>query len=502
MSGKRRPLSRGCGASTPKTRRERDHLDGRSKANEEDNAKANVRRHEEALQQSFDAGDFVSPLGLSYPSLGRGTCFSRDGRELSSDDRNGILDLIERQRCWYWSRYLRENGTLREEKENNDGKFRPLHQLLITVNPPYSMAFMEMDKTDPERFKKHLKYLTGRMMDEFERATGLETIMVDVHAAEGNLHFHLEFTTVDENNEILWQKLGRGFRKLKRLGIPTTNFLRQVESGFVDKREAKKAYGYLRRRTRGNKGAIPIDYLLATSLDACCERIFEKESDLMPILEKAQGTYQKFVDRKRARMPEKLEEANRKLKDQLKSLENVVVQYSNEQTRSEKVHQEEMAKLRREAEEQRNKDKKAAEAEREASQAAMESAIRLAEQRAHEAQEREEALLERIRLLEAEKKPAPVPKDSATALPFSERLKGYVPAEILEDSVHFHEVAEGLFQRKTSAAYKLLSDLATDLSIPLSQEERVDASEILRIWDDEILGRDRGPGHNRDKSGR
>ncbi|MGE9294312.1 MAG: hypothetical protein ACQKBW_11915 [Puniceicoccales bacterium] len=450
MSSQRRALSRGCGASTPKTRRERDHLDGRKKANKEDNAKANVRRRQEALEASFDAGDFLSPLGLSYPDLDRGTSFAKDGRELSEDDRDGILDLLQRQRSWYWSRYYRKNGTLREKEESHKGEFKVLHQLLITVNPPYSMAYMELDKLDPDRLIRYLKSLAVRLMNEFERVTDLEAVLIDVHAAEGNLHFHLEYVTVDEDNEILWPKIGRGFRKLKRLGIPTTNFLRQVESGFVDKKEAKKAYGYLRKRTKDNNGAMPVDYLLAMSLDAACERFFEREPDLAPILEDAWTKYQQFVDQKRAKLPEKLDEQNKILSDQLREMKSIAEYKHNEAL----LERDKRLKL-------------------EAESAALKQAREESEQKLAEVQLR--------------RSPPSVPKDRN----IQERLRGYIPDAILDDCLSVQEITVELFTYRTPAARKLLHGLAHDGSLPLEEKEIEAAKATLSIWDEDVLGLDK-----------
>lgn len=316
MSRRKSPNA-GCSMSTIRSRRSRDHLDGRSDINREDNRRANERRREEAAEKSVTDDSFCSPLGLSYPSLGGGMTFTLEGDSITSEERNQILDTIEKERSGYWSRSIEKSGRIRKRWETHGGKFKALHQILVTVRPDVSMALMHLDQRSPDLLQQMLRQTALLLMNEFQASTGLEPVLVEVHSKESNLHFHLEFTTVNKNLETLWPKTGRGYRRLKLLGIGTTNFLRQVEGGFVDAREADKAYQILEKRTKGNKGSLPVDFLLAATTDAFFENELSKTPELLPIWEQTQKSYQKFIVKKRANRPEALKLKNRKFKNQV-----------------------------------------------------------------------------------------------------------------------------------------------------------------------------------------
>lgn len=196
-----------------------DHLDPTSDQHKKDQAEfRKVRVAEKALNWMEDSvGSYLLPE--KFRSLGDGLMLDPEGREISSAEHKKRILTAAKERDFYWQyKYVQGTGELRRYKNGNPMRrrireinkrpIRPIRQIAVTFRPDHSLALHIIDKvaSNEEALQKLRDFVVQSAMEtsrSFCDDTNYDLIAIEVHAKEGCLHFHLTFSTVSADNELL-----------------------------------------------------------------------------------------------------------------------------------------------------------------------------------------------------------------------------------------------------------------------------------------------------------
>ena len=301
-----------------------EHLDSTIETHRRDQEQAKKARALKKELVVVDAsGRKETEEPLKFPSLNSGVLLSRTGDEITPDIHRELLKAMQSDRGYYRMTQTRADGRTYSRKR----KTKALRQVAITFRPDYARTFSELESTGMSTRRTILRY-AKEASQEFERDTGLEVVAVQMHPEEGNLHFHITYTAVNDKHELLHDSGGAGRKGLKMLGPASIATLRLVDLGFWPEEDAALAKFYLKDRNKS--GREPIDWVLSGILDGLCEKTITdaaaKKAVVKETYARVLGEYSDEVKKRRYERPDlveaRLEHAqseNEKLKEELAS---------------------------------------------------------------------------------------------------------------------------------------------------------------------------------------
>lgn len=248
------------------------HLDSSSDLHAE-HQELSKRLHSEARAQVTVPMSVPEPA--KFPSLGKGILFNGEGAPIDSESHLQLLGQLNRDRGHYIATETRKNGASYQRKLPTVG----IRQLAVTYFPVHSMTLARLDKSGIAVRDVVMDH-TRRLGLEFGRLTGYETVAMQIHPNEGNLHQHICYATVDAENRLINPLGGRGRRGLRFLGPSCIGTLRLVEHGLWPESDAGLARNFLAGSVRG--GMEPVDWVLARYLDGLAERSLLEMSHFNP----------------------------------------------------------------------------------------------------------------------------------------------------------------------------------------------------------------------------
>jgi hypothetical protein len=297
------------------------HLDSSSDLHAE-HQELSKRLHSEARSQV--TVQMPAPQAAKFPSLGKGILFNGEGEPIDSDSHLQLLSQLTRERGNYIATETRKNGATYKRKLPTTG----IRQLAVTYFPIHSMTLARLDNMGIPVRDVVMDH-TRRLGVEFGRLTGYETVAMQIHPNEGNLHQHICYATVDAENQLINPLGGRGRRGLRFLGPSCIGTLRLVEHGLWPEADAGLARKFLAGSVRG--GVEPVDWVLARYLDGLAERSLLEMSHFNPavkdIWEGVVKEYASYATARREARPdlmaeriETLSAENAALRDELAAL--------------------------------------------------------------------------------------------------------------------------------------------------------------------------------------
>lgn len=257
-----------------------DHLDAETEKHAKDAESRKAYLYNYDWHEAYNLGP---PSTCRYPSVGKGIRMNAKGNELTPEQHKELHVRLIEERSWYWKDYKKRNGELgRHRQKKKSTRIRiskkpgspptgtAIHTIAINFRPDHSLALSMMDK-QKIRCRDAIKQIAYDTAGKFSKATGYEAVAVNIHAADGNLHFHISYSDVDENNELLHQNRGRGRKGIKRLTDHSLALNRINRTGIhFPSKSMAKAIKVLNNNT--SKGKMMIDWELTTALDDTMDR--------------------------------------------------------------------------------------------------------------------------------------------------------------------------------------------------------------------------------------
>ena len=246
-----------------------------------------------------------APESAKFPSLGKGLLIDGSGEVIDSTSHLNLLTQLNRDRGHYIATETRKNGASYQRKLPTVG----IRQLAVTYFPVHSMTLARLDNCGIPVRDVVMDH-TRRLGVEFGRLTGYETVAMQIHPNEGNLHQHICYATVDAENQLINPLGGRGRRGLRFLGPSCIGTLRLVEHGLWQEEDAGLARKFLAGSVRG--GVEPVDWVLARYLDGLAERSLLEMSHFNPavkdIWEGVMKEYASYATARREARPDLMAE--------------------------------------------------------------------------------------------------------------------------------------------------------------------------------------------------
>ena len=235
--------------------------------------------HKEFARQLKDRTDGrilvdISPKEkLKFPSLENGVMLDAHGRGISGMQFEGILNQCRWERGHYLANETSRSGKPYARKRQVD----PVRQMSISAFPAHALAFsaMELAGAPCASIVAAAAFALG---EAFQWQTPYELLAMAIHPEESTLHFHLHYSVVNAGNRLLHEgsQLGQPARNL--LGVGRIGTLRLVEFKFWPEADALDIRQTLKTKT-DKFGAVPIDWLLAETLDGTWEQFFKLSKD-------------------------------------------------------------------------------------------------------------------------------------------------------------------------------------------------------------------------------
>jgi hypothetical protein len=141
------------------------------------------------------------------------------GQEITSQEHKYLIRSAAKERNFYWQykydpetdeivRYKNGNPNRRRIRKIDKKRIKPIRQIAVTFRPDHSLALHIIDKKAEgeealgklRKFIKEAALETARSLCE---DTNYDLIAIEVHAEEGCLHFHLVFSTISAEHELL-----------------------------------------------------------------------------------------------------------------------------------------------------------------------------------------------------------------------------------------------------------------------------------------------------------
>lgn len=284
-----------------------DHLDPTSDQHKEDQSEfRKVRVAEKSLNWMEDAvGSYLLPE--KFRSLGDGLMIDPQGREISSRwHKHLILSAIE-ERNFYWQyqfdsqtnelrRYKNGNPKCKRIFEINKKPIKPIRQIAFTFRPDHSLALHLIDKKARGNdqlnvLKEFIKETALETSRSFCDDTNYDPIAIDVHANEGCLHFHLIFSTVSADNELLHISTIDGNKKRRKKGNPNIRragpcqvALERARTNGIPIQDEEIHVALLRDKIR--QGDLPADIKASQVLDGFVEMFQRQHKHIRPTFDR------------------------------------------------------------------------------------------------------------------------------------------------------------------------------------------------------------------------
>lgn len=299
-----------------------EHLDPNSQLHSEHVSWSLISRIKKLSRRVLN-GEGIFAQRHTFKSLGKGFSISRDGRILDGEQHEAIRTKVTSERGRYKSTVQRPGGAVKERFRRTD----PLRSLPVTTRPDQHNALVKLDGLEDQRSWIRMMFieLGIELIKTFELITPYEVIGVPIHADESVLHFHLDYSTVNENLELLHSNRRRGRNGPPTMGPLNLGALRLQEAGLVSEGEyptARADYNRIMKRS----GEEPVDWVLAKTVDAFWETKAEINPTLKKLLEDERAVYiekrqNEFYEPEEVHSRvEKLEEENKGLRADLERI--------------------------------------------------------------------------------------------------------------------------------------------------------------------------------------
>ena len=301
MSG-RRAKQRGRTHAIVGTERAVAHLDSTSETHARDRELA--KRAEKTVAGVIIADD-SPPDTLKFPSVEGGGLLGGDGREISSEEHESLLNGLRKERGHYVVTQRRSDGREYKRRRKTNG----LRQLAISFRPEHALAYARLERVGLG-VRREVVDEVRRLGAEFKRLSGYRLEALEIHPEEGSLHLHLVYSTVGPDQKLLHPVGGAGRKGLRLAGPSVIGTLRLVEAGVWPESDGRLARKWLADRRRG--GVEPVDLSLSQYLDGLAEKallaVGSREPTALAVITGARADYVKCARERREARPDVLEE--------------------------------------------------------------------------------------------------------------------------------------------------------------------------------------------------
>lgn len=270
-----------------------DHLDPTSDQHKKDQAEfRKVRVAEKALNWMEDSvGSYL--LSEKFRSLGDGLMLDPAGQEIYSQEHKHLIRTAAKERAFYWQykydpesgeilRYKNGNPIRRRIRKINKKPIKPIRQIAVTFRPDHSLALHIIDQKAKReeslgKLRKFIKVAALETARSFCEDTNYDLIAIEVHAKEGCLHFHLVFSTISAENELLHistideekKRRKKGNPDIRRAG-PCQVALERTRTNGIPIQDEENHLFLLKDKVR--QGDLPADIKASQVLDGYVEK--------------------------------------------------------------------------------------------------------------------------------------------------------------------------------------------------------------------------------------
>lgn len=263
------------------SQRQIDHLNPRHEQHREDQKR--FRDSRSSLNWMEDScSDYLHEEKFEF--LRGGVILDKSGRALSSPDFDELMSKMIQERNFYWAA-ARKNGMpagmrKRSTVDKKTNRNRAVQQMPITFRPDHSLALFKMAKavrneSEQKELRRIILNIIQRAVKFFKKETGYEVIATAVHPAEGCLHFHIIYTTINAENTLLHEHKKCGNKKIPTAGLPLIGVTRMHDNGIELRPNGfELSQKFMERRIKGGK--LPVDLKVSQYLDGMIELVRER----------------------------------------------------------------------------------------------------------------------------------------------------------------------------------------------------------------------------------
>jgi len=256
-----------------------EHLDPTSDTHRLDQEEYRRARQERIPQNWMEEACESYLISEKFRSLENGIMFDASGEEIDSSAFNEIIQITARERDYYWGTEKKRGKVIsRKVRGPKNDRVKTLHQIAITFRPDHSLALHILDREAQDEeslfmLRKFIKFSLRQCIKHYAENSNYDVIAATVHPNEGCLHFHLIFSTVSQDNELLHEstlnpngKRGIGNPRLRHAGPCQVGSERMRRTGIpID-----DDINHLKQlRSKIRKCGLPVDLKVSEVLDGC-----------------------------------------------------------------------------------------------------------------------------------------------------------------------------------------------------------------------------------------